>query len=82
MKELSTLDVGEWSNVAAFSPPCFLELGRAAVWNTGDVLGVVSRRCVTVRVSESALAVVAKDFLAAKVGLGGSESVDLKLRLS
>lgn len=76
------LDVGDWSNVEPLSPPCFLGMGRAAVWNAGDVRGVVSRRCVMVRACESALVVVAKDFLPAKVGLGGGESVDLKLRLS
>ena len=76
------LDVGEWSNGAVLRPPCFLEMGRAAVWNAGDALGVVSRRCLMVRVSESALGVVAKDFPTANVGLGGGESVDLKLRLS
>lgn len=37
------LDVGEWSNVGVLNPPCFLEMGRAAVWNAADVLEVVSR---------------------------------------
>ena len=73
--------MGDWSNVWVLSPPCFLEMGRAAVWNAGDVLEMVSRR-VVVRVSRSALEVEAKVFLTAKVGLGGGESVDLRLRLS
>jgi len=78
MTEYSMLDVGDWSNAEALSPPCFLGMGRAAVWNVGDVLEVGSRR-VIVRVNES---VEAMDFPTARVGLGGGESIDLKLRLS
>lgn len=74
------LDVGEWSKGEVFSPPCFLEIGRAAVWKTGDVL-VISRR-VGLRAWGSALRVEGVDLPTPKVGLGGGESVDLKLRLS
>ena len=78
MTEYSMLDVGDRSSIEVLSPACFLGMGRARVWNVGDVLELVSRRLV-VRVSGS---VVAMDFPTARVGLGGGESVDLKLRLS
>jgi hypothetical protein len=78
MTEYSILDVGDRSNGDVLIPPCFLGMGRATVWNVGDVLEVVSRR-VIVRVSASVEGI---DFPIARVGLGGGESVDLKLRLS
>src|SRR5258706_9605343 len=78
MTEYSILDVGDRSNGEDLSPPCFLGMGRATVWNAGGEHEVVSRR-VTVRVSES---VDAMDFPTRRVGLGGGESMDLKLRLS
>lgn len=43
------LDVGDRSNGDVLSPPCFLGMGRATVWNVG---GVASRR-VIVRVNGS-----------------------------
>jgi hypothetical protein len=77
MMVYSMLDVGDWSNVGVLSPPCLLGMGRAEVWNV-DVLEVFPRR-VIVRVSES---VEAMDFPTPRVGLGGRESMDWKLRLS
>lgn len=78
MTEYSILDVGDRSNGEDLSPPCFFGMGRGTVWNVGGELDVVSRR-VTVRVSES---VEGMDFPTPRVGLGGGESIDLKLRLS
>lgn len=78
MIEYSILDVGDRSKGEDLSPPCFLGMGRATVWNAGGEHEVVSRR-VTVRVSES---VEAMDFPIPRVGLGGGESVDWKLRIS
>ena len=77
MTEYSMLDVGDRLNGDVLRPPCFLGMGRATVWNVGDVLEV--SRCVIVWVSSS---VEGMDFPIARVGLGGGESVDLKLRLS
>jgi len=81
MKEKSMLDVGDRSNVEVRSPPCFLEMGWAEVRKVDDVLDVPSRR-VMVRLSGLAAGVGRLPFLIARVGLGGGESVDLKLRPS
>ena len=75
------LDVGDRSTVEVRSPSCFLEMGRGAVWNVGDVLEPACRR-VSVRVSVSALEAEAMAFPTARVGLGGGESMDWKLRAS
>lgn len=77
MTEYSILDVGDRSNGEDLSPPCFFGMGRATVWKVGGEPEVSPRR-VTVRVSES---VEGMDFPIPRMGLGGGESVDLKLRL-